>query len=84
MQDFAYLREMNKVITHLKLIYQSGHQQLHHLRLILKIRDVICKGDCIMSITEKTGASIDIDQDGTVKVASVDGSSGREAVKELN
>ena len=49
-----------------------------------KIRDVIGKGGAVIrSITEETGASIDIDQDGTVKVASVDGLSGREAVERI-
>ena len=48
------------------------------------MRDVIGKGGAVIrGITEETGASIDIDQDGTVKVASVDGSSGREAVKRI-
>ncbi len=45
-----------------------------------KIRDVIGKGGAVIrSITEETGATIDIDNDGTVRIASVDGDSGREA-----
>ncbi|MEJ2138778.1 MAG: polyribonucleotide nucleotidyltransferase [Gammaproteobacteria bacterium] len=45
-----------------------------------KIRDVIGKGGAtIRAITEETGATIDIDNDGTVKIASVDGAAGREA-----
>jgi len=45
-----------------------------------KIRDVIGKGGSVIrSITEETGATIDIDNDGTVKIASVDGHAGREA-----
>jgi len=45
-----------------------------------KIRDVIGKGGAtIRSITEETGASIDLSDDGTVKVASVSGAAGREA-----
>jgi polyribonucleotide nucleotidyltransferase len=45
-----------------------------------KIRDVIGKGGAtIRAITEATGATIDIDNDGTVKIASVDGAAGREA-----
>ena len=45
-----------------------------------KIRDVIGKGGAtIRAITEETGATIDIDNDGTVKIASVEGSAGREA-----
>ena len=49
-----------------------------------KIRDVIGKGgSTIRSITEETGASIDIDNDGTVRIASVDGESGREALRRV-
>ncbi|MGI9342973.1 MAG: polyribonucleotide nucleotidyltransferase [Gammaproteobacteria bacterium] len=45
-----------------------------------KIRDVIGKGGAtIREITEQTGATIDIDNDGTVKIASVEGAAGREA-----
>ena len=42
-----------------------------------KIRDVIGKGGAtIRAITEETGATIDITDDGTVKIASVDKSAG--------
>lgn len=45
-----------------------------------KIRDVIGKGGAtIRSITETTGATIDIDDDGTVRIASVDKLAGEEA-----
>ena len=45
-----------------------------------KIRDVIGKGGAtIRSITEATGATIDIDDDGTIRVASVDRAAGEEA-----
>ncbi len=49
-----------------------------------KIRDVIGKGGAVIrSITEETGATIDIDNDGTVRIASVDGDSGREAQRRV-
>jgi polyribonucleotide nucleotidyltransferase len=45
-----------------------------------KIRDVIGKGGAtIRAITEETGASIDIDDDGNIKIASVDFAAGDEA-----
>ena len=45
-----------------------------------KIRDVIGKGGALIrAITEETGATIDIENDGTVKIASVDAASGRAA-----
>ena len=49
-----------------------------------KIRDVIGKGGSVIrALTEETGATIDIDQDGTVKIASVDGLSGKEAMRRI-
>ncbi|OPZ60112.1 MAG: Polyribonucleotide nucleotidyltransferase [Deltaproteobacteria bacterium ADurb.Bin510] len=45
-----------------------------------KIRDVIGKGGAVIrQITEETGTTIDIENDGTVKIASVNGAAGREA-----
>jgi len=45
-----------------------------------KIRDVIGKGGAtIRALCEETGATIDIDDDGTVKIASVDNAAGQEA-----
>src|SRR5690606_33450135 len=45
-----------------------------------KIRDVIGKGGAVIrAITEETGTQIDIENDGTVKIASVDGAAGRAA-----
>jgi polyribonucleotide nucleotidyltransferase len=49
-----------------------------------KIRDVIGKGGAVIrAMTEETGASIDIDNDGTIRIASVDGESGREACRRI-
>src|SRR5947208_7464197 len=46
-----------------------------------KIREVIGSGGkVIREITETTGAKIDIDDDGTVKVAAVDGEAARAAI----
>ncbi len=49
-----------------------------------KIRDVIGKGGAtIRAITEETGATIDITDDGTVKIASVDNAAGQEAKRRI-
>ncbi|HUT41348.1 MAG TPA: polyribonucleotide nucleotidyltransferase [Gammaproteobacteria bacterium] len=49
-----------------------------------KIRDVIGKGGAtIRSITDETGTSIDIDDDGNVKIASVDLDAGNEARRRI-
>jgi polyribonucleotide nucleotidyltransferase len=50
-----------------------------------KIRDVIGKGGSVIrEITETTGATIDIENDGTIKIASVDAASGRAARKRID
>ncbi len=49
-----------------------------------KIRDVIGKGGAVIrAITEETGATVDIENDGTIRIASVDGESGREARRRI-
>jgi polyribonucleotide nucleotidyltransferase len=49
-----------------------------------KIRDVIGKGGAtIRALTEETGCTIDIEDDGTVKVASADGAAAEEARKRI-
>jgi len=49
-----------------------------------KIRDVIGKGGAVIrAITEETGASVDIENDGTIRIASVDGASGKEALRRI-
>jgi polyribonucleotide nucleotidyltransferase len=49
-----------------------------------KIRDVIGKGGVtIRTITEETGASIDISDEGIVKIASIDKAAGDEAKKRI-
>jgi len=49
-----------------------------------KIREVIGKGGAVIrAITEETGTTIDIDNDGTVKIASVNGLAGKEAQRRI-
>ena len=49
-----------------------------------KIRDVIGKGgSTIRALCEETGATIDIEDDGTVKIASVDNAAGQEARRRI-
>jgi polyribonucleotide nucleotidyltransferase len=49
-----------------------------------KIREVIGKGGSVIrAITEETGATIDIENDGTVKIASVSGAQAREAQRRI-
>ena len=49
-----------------------------------KIRDVIGKGGAVIrALTEETGATIDIENDGTVKIASVNAASGEDALNRI-
>jgi polyribonucleotide nucleotidyltransferase len=49
-----------------------------------KIRDVIGKGGAVIrALTEETGTQIDIEDDGTVIIASVDQDKGREAQRRI-
>ncbi|WP_455198411.1 polyribonucleotide nucleotidyltransferase [Kaarinaea lacus] len=77
------LGEMNKVISAPR--EEMSQYAPRYLTLKIhpdKIRDVIGKGGAtIRSITEQTGASVDIDDSGVVKVASVDREAGEQAMK---
>jgi polyribonucleotide nucleotidyltransferase len=49
-----------------------------------KIREVIGKGGAVIrAITEETGTTIDIENDGTVRIASVHGAAAREAQRRI-
>jgi polyribonucleotide nucleotidyltransferase len=49
-----------------------------------KIRDVIGKGGTtVRAISEETGTTIDISDDGTIKIASVDNAAGQEARRRI-
>jgi polyribonucleotide nucleotidyltransferase len=49
-----------------------------------KIRDVIGKGGAVIrSITEETGATIDIEDDGTIKIGCVNAEAGEDAKKRI-
>ncbi|MGD2119415.1 MAG: polyribonucleotide nucleotidyltransferase [Chromatiales bacterium] len=79
------LEEMNKAIN------SPREEMSEHVPRIVtfkinpdKIRDVIGKGGAtIRAITEETGATVDLTDDGTVKIFSVDKSAGDEARKRV-
>ena len=75
------LGEMGKVISTAREEMSEWAPTIITMRIDPeKIRDVIGKGGSVIrSITEETGATIDIDNDGTIKIASVDGHAGRDA-----
>ncbi|MFM8516910.1 MAG: polyribonucleotide nucleotidyltransferase [Nevskiaceae bacterium] len=75
------LGEMNKVLSTPREKMSEWAHSIITLKIDPdKIRDVIGKGGAVIrQITEETGTTIDIEHDGTVKIASVNGSAGREA-----
>jgi polyribonucleotide nucleotidyltransferase len=75
------LGEMEKVISSPREEMSEWAPRIISMRIDPdKIRDVIGKGGVtIRQITEETGAVIDISDDGTIKIASVDKSAGEAA-----
>ena len=79
------LGEMNKVLSKPRATMSEWAPTIITLKIDPeKIRDVIGKGGAVIrQITEETGTSIDIENDGTVKIASVQGAAGREAQRRI-
>ncbi|HFD79576.1 MAG TPA: polyribonucleotide nucleotidyltransferase [Gammaproteobacteria bacterium] len=79
------LGEMNKVID--KPRENMSEYAPRYITMKInpdRIRDVIGKGGAtIRALTEETGASIDIDDTGTVKIASVDQAAGEECRRRI-
>ena len=79
------LGEMNKVLSTPRAQMSEWAPSIITLKIDPeKIRDVIGKGGAVIrQITEETGTTIDIESDGTVKIASVNGTAGREAQRRI-
>ena len=79
------LSEMDKAIASSRKELNSNAPQIQIIKIDKsKIKDVIGSGGkVIKSITEETGAKIDIDDDGTIKVASTDSEGGKLALEKI-
>ena len=79
------LEQMNRVIATARTDISEFAPRIITIKINPeKIRDVIGKGGAtIRALTEETGASIDINDDGTVKIASVDSAAGQEALRRI-
>ena len=79
------LGEMAKVITEARPKMSEWAPTIITMKIDPeKIREVIGKGGAVIrGITEETGTTIDIENDGTVKIASVNGAAGREAQRRI-
>ncbi len=79
------LDEMAKVISEPREEMSDFAPRIDTMKIhVDKIRDVIGKGGAVIrSISEETGASIDIDDDGTIKIASADSAGSAAARKRI-
>ncbi|MBK7903133.1 MAG: polyribonucleotide nucleotidyltransferase [Proteobacteria bacterium] len=79
------LGEMNKVLSSARPQMSEWAPTIITMKIDPeKIREVIGKGGAVIrAITEETGTTIDIENDGTVKIASVSGAAGREALRRI-
>ncbi|HEX7417213.1 MAG TPA: polyribonucleotide nucleotidyltransferase [Steroidobacteraceae bacterium] len=79
------LGEMNKVLSESRSEMSEWAPSIITMKIDSeKIRDVIGKGGAVIrQITEETGTTIDIENDGTVKIASVSGQAGRDAQRRI-
>ncbi len=77
------LGEMNKALTGARAELGEHAPRIEQIKIPTdKIRDVIgTGGKVIREIVEKTGAKINVEDDGTVKIASADGESIKAALK---
>ncbi len=75
------LDEMNKVISEARSeTSEFAPRMITFMIQSDKIRDVIGKGGSVIrALTEETGATIEIEDDGTVKISSVDRAAGEDA-----
>ena len=80
------LNEMSKAITSSREVLADTAPKITILKIKLeKIRDVIGPGGKIIrEICETTGAKVDIEDDGTVKIAASDNESSEAALKKIN
>ncbi len=79
------LEKMNEVISETRKELSDFAPRIVTIKVHPdKIRDIIGKGGAtIRALTEATGASIDIDDDGTVKVASADNAAAEDAIERI-
>ena len=79
------LSEMDKAIASSRKELNSNAPQIQIIKIDpSKIKDVIGSGGkTIKSITEETGVKIDIDDDGTIKIASTDSEGGKLALEKI-
>ncbi len=81
----SILADMNRVLAAPRSETADSAPRIHEMKIPSdKIRDVIGKGGAtIRGITEKTGAQVDLEDDGTVRVYAPNGDALKAAVEEI-
>ena len=79
------LEEMNKAISEPRQEMSEYAPRIVTISINPeKIRDVIGKGGAVIrALSEETGVNIDIDDDGTIKIASTDNAAAQEAIRRI-
>ncbi len=79
------LAEMNRVLSAPRAEMSEFAPRIVTIRINPeKIRDVIGKGGAVIrALSEETGVNIDIDDDGTIKIASTDNAAAQEAIRRI-
>lgn len=79
------LSVMDQAISHARDDISEFAPRIHTMKIGTdKIKDVIGKGGAVIrALTEETGTTIEIDDDGTVKIAATDGDAAKEAIRRI-
>jgi len=79
------LKVMDQAIGSARADISSFAPRIHTIKINPeKIKDVIGKGGSVIrALTEETGTSIELEDDGTVKIAAVDGEAAKEAIRRI-
>lgn len=79
------LSVMDKAISHAREDISDFAPRIHTMKINPeKIKDVIGKGGSVIrALTEETGTTIELDDDGTVKIAAVSGDAAQEAIRRI-
>ncbi|GAA0470399.1 MULTISPECIES: polyribonucleotide nucleotidyltransferase [Tatumella] len=79
------LGTMEQAISTPRIEISEFAPRIHTIRINPdKIKDVIGKGGAVIrALTEETGTTIEIEDDGTVKIAATDGDKAKEAIRRI-
>ncbi|TXZ85528.1 S1 RNA-binding domain-containing protein, partial [Vibrio cholerae] len=79
------LSVMDQAISAARSDISEFAPRIHTMKIsVEKIKDVIGKGGAVIrQLTEETGTTIEIEDDGTIKIAATDGDQAKEAIRRI-